>query len=114
MPGGAGGRDVMSENHQSVGARWRILEPCTPTPIGAFARAVQSKDARFDRWFFTAVLTTQIHCHPNCPALTPKVQNMTLRSSPTSAWSSRPRPAGGRQRRERYGGPPVGFRTRPR
>ncbi|WP_141725061.1 Ada metal-binding domain-containing protein, partial [Streptomyces niveus] len=25
-------------------------------------RAVRSKDARFDGWFFTAVLTTGIYC----------------------------------------------------
>ncbi|MFE5856875.1 AlkA N-terminal domain-containing protein [Streptomyces sp. NPDC056500] len=41
-------------------------------------RAVQSKDARFDGWFFTAVLTTRIYCRPSCPAVPPKVQNMTF------------------------------------
>ncbi|NBM20364.1 DNA-3-methyladenine glycosylase 2 [Streptomyces sp. GC420] len=39
-------------------------------------RAVQSKDARFDGWFFTAVLTTRIYCRPSCPAVPPKVANM--------------------------------------
>ncbi|MGW5847299.1 AlkA N-terminal domain-containing protein [Streptomyces sp. NPDC055254] len=42
------------------------------------ARAVQSKDARFDGWFFTAVLTTRIYCRPSCPAVPPKVENMTF------------------------------------
>lgn len=41
-------------------------------------RAVQSKDARFDGWFFTAVLTTRIYCRPSCPAVPPKVANMTF------------------------------------
>ncbi|MFF3552027.1 AlkA N-terminal domain-containing protein [Streptomyces tsukubensis] len=41
-------------------------------------RAVQSKDARFDGWFFTAVLTTGIYCRPSCPAVPPKPANMTF------------------------------------
>ncbi|MEV8564832.1 AlkA N-terminal domain-containing protein [Streptomyces sp. NPDC051322] len=41
-------------------------------------RAVQSKDARFDGWFFTAVLTTGIYCRPSCPVVPPKVENMTF------------------------------------
>ncbi|MEW2304307.1 AlkA N-terminal domain-containing protein [Streptomyces sp. NPDC006655] len=41
-------------------------------------RAVQSKDARFDGWFFTAVLTTRIYCRPSCPVVPPKPANMTF------------------------------------
>ncbi|WP_446039653.1 AlkA N-terminal domain-containing protein [Streptomyces sp. SID1121] len=41
-------------------------------------RAVRSKDARFDGWFFTAVLTTRIYCRPSCPAVPPKAENMTF------------------------------------
>ncbi|MEV6570736.1 AlkA N-terminal domain-containing protein [Streptomyces sp. NPDC051577] len=41
-------------------------------------RAVQSKDPRFDGWFFTAVLTTRIYCRPSCPAVPPKVGNMSF------------------------------------
>ncbi|OQQ20512.1 DNA-3-methyladenine glycosylase [Streptomyces sp. M41(2017)] len=41
-------------------------------------RAVQSKDARFDGWFFTAVTTTRIYCRPSCPVVPPKPQNMTF------------------------------------
>ncbi|MFJ7416112.1 AlkA N-terminal domain-containing protein [Streptomyces sp. NPDC098077] len=41
-------------------------------------RAVQSKDVRFDGWFFTAVLTTRIYCRPSCPVVPPKVRNMTF------------------------------------
>ncbi|MCJ1681349.1 helix-turn-helix domain-containing protein [Streptomyces sp. APSN-46.1] len=41
-------------------------------------RAVQSKDARFDGWFFTAVRTTGIYCRPSCPAVPPKVENISF------------------------------------
>ncbi|OWA21156.1 DNA-3-methyladenine glycosylase [Streptomyces sp. CS159] len=41
-------------------------------------RAVRSKDARFDGWFFTAVLTTGIYCRPSCPVVPPKPGNMTF------------------------------------
>ncbi|WP_149830828.1 AlkA N-terminal domain-containing protein [Streptomyces tailanensis] len=44
-------------------------------------RAVQSKDARFDGWFFTAVLTTMIYCRPSCPVVPPKPENMTFHPS---------------------------------
>jgi AraC family transcriptional regulator, regulatory protein of adaptative response / DNA-3-methyladenine glycosylase II len=44
-------------------------------------RAVQSKDARFDGWFFTAVLTTGIYCRPSCPVVPPKPGNMTFHPS---------------------------------
>ena len=36
--------------------------------IEACERAVQSRDARFDGWFFCAVVTTGIYCRPSCPA----------------------------------------------
>src|SRR5258707_5370891 len=39
-------------------------------------RAVQSKDARFDGWFVTAVLTTKIYCRPSCPVRPPFARNM--------------------------------------
>ncbi|WP_369211794.1 AlkA N-terminal domain-containing protein [Streptomyces flavofungini] len=41
-------------------------------------RAVRSKDARFDGWFFTAVTTTRIYCRPSCPVVPPKAGNMTF------------------------------------
>ncbi|KUF14553.1 AlkA N-terminal domain-containing protein [Streptomyces silvensis] len=44
-------------------------------------RAVQSKDARFDGWFFTAVLTTRIYCRPSCPVVPPKPANMSFHPS---------------------------------
>ncbi len=46
-------------------------------------QAAQSKDARFDGWFFCAVTSTGIYCRPSCPARTPKRQNM--RFYPTAA-----------------------------
>lgn len=39
-------------------------------------RAVSSKDARFDGYFFTGVLTTGIYCRPSCPAITPQRTNV--------------------------------------
>src|SRR6201992_2706849 len=39
-------------------------------------RAVQSKDARFDGWFVTAVLTTRIYCRPSCPVRPPFARNV--------------------------------------
>ncbi|THA79341.1 DNA-3-methyladenine glycosylase 2 family protein [Streptomyces sp. A0642] len=48
------------------------------TDIERCVRAVRSKDARFDGWFFTAVLTTRIYCRPSCPVVPPKVENMTF------------------------------------
>ncbi|MEV6331945.1 AlkA N-terminal domain-containing protein [Streptomyces sp. NPDC051909] len=47
-------------------------------------RAVQSKDARFDGVFFTAVRTTRIYCRPSCPAVPPKAENMEFHPSAAS------------------------------
>jgi AraC family transcriptional regulator of adaptative response / DNA-3-methyladenine glycosylase II len=38
-------------------------------------RALQTRDARFDGRFFTAVRSTGIYCRPICPAQTPKREN---------------------------------------
>jgi AraC family transcriptional regulator of adaptative response / DNA-3-methyladenine glycosylase II len=48
-------------------------------------RAVQSKDARFDGWFFTAVLTTRIYCRPSCPVVPPRPENMVFYPSAAAA-----------------------------
>ncbi|MGZ8801647.1 MAG: AlkA N-terminal domain-containing protein [Mycobacterium sp.] len=50
-------------------------------------RAVQAKDARFDGWFVTAVLTTKIYCRPSCPVRPPYARNM--RFYPTAAAAQR-------------------------
>jgi AraC family transcriptional regulator of adaptative response / DNA-3-methyladenine glycosylase II len=48
-------------------------------------RAVHSRDARFDGWFFTAVTSTHIYCRPSCPALTPKRTNVVFYPSAAAA-----------------------------
>jgi AraC family transcriptional regulator of adaptative response / DNA-3-methyladenine glycosylase II len=48
-------------------------------------RAVQSKDARFDGWFFTAVVTTGIYCRPSCPVVPPKQDHMRFFPSAAAA-----------------------------
>ncbi|HEX3947967.1 MAG TPA: AlkA N-terminal domain-containing protein [Acidimicrobiales bacterium] len=48
-------------------------------------RAVQSRDARFDGWFFTAVTSTGIYCRPSCPAMTPKRANVGFYPSAAAA-----------------------------
>jgi AraC family transcriptional regulator of adaptative response / DNA-3-methyladenine glycosylase II len=47
-------------------------------------RAVESRDARFDGWFITAVTTTGIYCRPSCPTpIRPKREH--VRFYPTAA-----------------------------
>ncbi len=48
-------------------------------------RAVQSSDARFDGWFFTAVKTTGIYCRPSCPAIVPMRRNVEFYPSAAAA-----------------------------
>ena len=48
-------------------------------------RAVDSRDQRFDGWFYTAVRTTGIYCRPSCPAVTPKRENVTFHPSAAAA-----------------------------
>jgi AraC family transcriptional regulator of adaptative response / DNA-3-methyladenine glycosylase II len=48
-------------------------------------RAVASRDARFDGWFFTAVATTGIYCRPSCPARTPLPHNVAFFSTAAAA-----------------------------
>jgi AraC family transcriptional regulator, regulatory protein of adaptative response / DNA-3-methyladenine glycosylase II len=48
-------------------------------------RAVQSKDARFDGWFFTAVVTTGIYCRPSCPVVPPLPKHMHFYPSAAAA-----------------------------
>jgi AraC family transcriptional regulator of adaptative response / DNA-3-methyladenine glycosylase II len=51
--------------------------------FGERYRVIESRDARFDGRFVTAVRTTGIYCRPSCPARTPKQANVTF--YPTSA-----------------------------
>jgi AraC family transcriptional regulator of adaptative response / DNA-3-methyladenine glycosylase II len=39
-------------------------------------RAMESRDARFDGWFYVAVSSTGIYCRPSCPAMMPKRRNI--------------------------------------
>ena len=55
------------------------------TDTEACVSAVQSHDARFDGWFFTAVVTTGIYCRPSCPVVPPKPRNMRFHPSAASA-----------------------------
>ncbi|HZU71165.1 MAG TPA: AlkA N-terminal domain-containing protein [Acidimicrobiales bacterium] len=48
-------------------------------------RAVQSRDPRFDGWFFTAVTSTGIYCRPSCPARTPGASNVRFYASAAAA-----------------------------
>ncbi|GIF24496.1 AraC family transcriptional regulator of adaptative response / DNA-3-methyladenine glycosylase II [Actinoplanes tereljensis] len=50
-------------------------------------RAVDSRDQRFDGWFYTAVSSTGIYCRPSCPAITPKPENVSF--FPTAAGAQR-------------------------
>ena len=48
-------------------------------------RAAQSKDPRFDGWFFIGVTTTGIYCRPSCPARTPFRRNVRFYPSAAAA-----------------------------
>jgi AraC family transcriptional regulator of adaptative response / DNA-3-methyladenine glycosylase II len=48
-------------------------------------RAIRSRDARFDGWFVTAVITTGVYCRPSCPVVPPKVANMRFYPSAAAA-----------------------------
>ncbi|MHB8464704.1 MAG: DNA-3-methyladenine glycosylase 2 family protein [Acidimicrobiales bacterium] len=48
-------------------------------------RAVSSRDARFDGWFFTGVTSTGIYCRPSCPAITPQRKNVRFFASAGAA-----------------------------
>src|SRR5947209_18319906 len=61
----------------NAGGMYQDVERCV--------RAVQSKDARFDGWFFIAVITTGIYCRPSCPVVPPKPENMRFYPSAAAA-----------------------------
>src|ERR687890_334880 len=68
--------------------RWRRVSVVGMyTEFDRCYRAVQAKDARFDGWFVTAVLTTKIYCRPSCPVRPPYARNM--RFYPTAAAAQR-------------------------
>ncbi len=55
------------------------------TDVDLYYRAVQSRDSRFDGWFYTAVTSTGIYCRPSCPAVTPKRSNVRFFPSAAAA-----------------------------
>ena len=61
--------------------------PSLPPADDLCYRAVQTRDARFDGCFFTAVLSTGIYCRPSCAAVTPRRDR--VRFFPTSAAAQR-------------------------
>src|SRR5436189_4060992 len=48
-------------------------------------RACETKDARFDGWFFAGITSTGIYCRPSCPARTPKRENRRFFASAAAA-----------------------------
>ncbi|MGH9296471.1 MAG: bifunctional transcriptional activator/DNA repair enzyme AdaA, partial [Acidimicrobiales bacterium] len=48
-------------------------------------RAVQSRDARFDGWFFVAVTSTGIYCRPSCASVTPSRERVRFYATAASA-----------------------------
>ena len=46
-------------------------------------QAIQSRDARFDGWFYVGVSSTGIYCRPSCPAMMPKRRHIAF--YPTAA-----------------------------
>jgi AraC family transcriptional regulator, regulatory protein of adaptative response / DNA-3-methyladenine glycosylase II len=51
-------------------------------------QAMQSRDPRFDGWFFVAVSSTGIYCRPSCPAVTPKRRNVSFFPTAAAAQSA--------------------------
>ncbi|MFB6894356.1 DNA-3-methyladenine glycosylase 2 family protein [Kitasatospora sp. NPDC056327] len=76
----------MSDSRQSTSAGCRRLDSVIDDDIRY--RAVDSRDARFDGVFFTAVTSTGIYCRPSCPAVTPKRVNCTFYPSAAAAQSA--------------------------
>jgi AraC family transcriptional regulator, regulatory protein of adaptative response / DNA-3-methyladenine glycosylase II len=62
-----------------------LLDMSQPLDPERCYRAVASRDARFDGWFFTAVHTTGIYCRPSCPARTPLPRNVSFFTTAAAA-----------------------------
>jgi AraC family transcriptional regulator of adaptative response / DNA-3-methyladenine glycosylase II len=72
----------MSENRETRSRRAPIFVSMDLDQDACY-RAVETRDARFDGRFFTAVKTSGIYCRPICPARTPKRENVIF--YPTAA-----------------------------
>ena len=71
----------MSDNREPPAPACGRVEP-VDLDLERCWRAVQSRDARFDGWFFGAVTTTGIYCRPSCPA---RPLRANMRFFPTAA-----------------------------
>jgi AraC family transcriptional regulator of adaptative response / DNA-3-methyladenine glycosylase II len=60
------------------------LDPVLLDPAVCY-RALQTRDARFDGRFFTAVTSTGIYCRPICPARTPMLKHCRFFSTAAAA-----------------------------
>lgn len=79
---------ALSDSRQRGGLRSRRLVVVTTVFAEDFDRcyrAVCARDARFDGWFVTAVLTTHVYCRPSCPARTPFRGNVRFFSTAAAA-----------------------------
>ena len=74
----------MSENREHL-ARWRGTIDGVELDFERCYRAVDSRDGRFDGWFYTGVTSTGIYCRPSCPAVTPKPENVRFYPSAAAA-----------------------------
>src|SRR5471032_1279342 len=74
--------------------RSKEFEDAEPAGLDGDAcyRAVETRDARFDGRFFTAVKTTGIYCRPVCPARTPLSKNVTFYPTAAAAQEAGYRP----------------------
>ena len=75
---------VMSDFRQNVTRRHATMSLVIEDPDRCY-QAAQSKDARFDGWFFIGVTSTGIYCRPSCPARTPKRENVRFYASAAAA-----------------------------
>jgi AraC family transcriptional regulator of adaptative response / DNA-3-methyladenine glycosylase II len=85
----------MSENGEFLRNARSILEGMMKDAMldpNTCYRALQTRDARFDGRFFTAVRTTRIFCRPVCPAPTPKPENCQFFTSAAAAHEAGFRP----------------------
>jgi AraC family transcriptional regulator, regulatory protein of adaptative response / DNA-3-methyladenine glycosylase II len=80
---------LMSENRQPPRPARGRIEDMTDQPgqldFDRCYRAVDSRDQRFDGWFYTAVSSTGIYCRPSCPATTPKREHVRFYPSAAAA-----------------------------
>ncbi len=74
----------MSHSCWKITRAWGMVDPVMPERTSCLA-AMRSRDARFDGRFVTAVRSTGIYCRPSCPALTPRVENVTFYPSSAAA-----------------------------